>query len=375
MYFDGTGDYLTIPSSASLALTDFTVEGWINPSSFAAQPVIVASPQVSSGGWVVTLISTGNLCVGYGNTTLMNTTFNGSVLKLNTWTHFAFTRSGSTMTLWINGVSSATATYATAMVQGITYIGTPSSQAGNATYSFNGYLADLRIINGTALYTTAFTPPSAPLTAVTNTQLLLNGTNAAIVDSTGKIVVETVGTAKVSTTKRYSSSMYFDGTASCYAKISASTQTNLGTGDFTIEMWAMPTASAATSAILFCYGSSAENVFGINNLNNTAYLATWTPTLATIYEGTSTAFAWALNTWHHLAIVRNAGVTKFYFDGVAGATTITDPANWNTAAYMCLGGVAGSYLYTGYIEDFRLTKGVARYTSNFTVPLAPLPVV
>ena len=58
-------------------------------------------------------------------------------------------------------------------------------------YYFDGYMSDdMRVVNGTAVYTSNFTPPTAPLTKVTNTKLL-NFTNAAIIDSTGKNNVET----------------------------------------------------------------------------------------------------------------------------------------------------------------------------------------
>ena len=61
-------------------------------------------------------------------------------------------------------------------------------------------MSDMRVVNGTAVYTSNFTPPTAPLTKVTNTKLLANFTNAAITDSTGKNNVETGGTAQLDTT-------------------------------------------------------------------------------------------------------------------------------------------------------------------------------
>ena len=54
----------------------------------------------------------------------------------------------------------------------------------STTEYFNGYISNVRMVNGTAVYTAPFTPPTAPLTAVTNTTLLLNANNASTVSYT-----------------------------------------------------------------------------------------------------------------------------------------------------------------------------------------------
>ena len=87
----------------------------------------------------------------------------------------------------------------------------------------------------------------------------------------------------------------------------------------------------------------------------------------------------ASNTWYHFAVVRNGtgtGNLVLYLDGVADATSggaVTDNFNQTNALYVGADRVGGSSL-NGYIDDLRITNGVARYTANFTPPTAAFPL-
>ena len=88
------------------------------------------------------------------------------------------------------------------------------SNDGSGEY-YKGNVADLRIVNGTAVYTSNFTPPTAPLTAITNTVFLLQSTDASIIDKSQSCPSITLaGNTKSSTaqTKYLTSSIYVDGT-------------------------------------------------------------------------------------------------------------------------------------------------------------------
>jgi hypothetical protein len=114
-----------------------------------------------------------------------------------------------------------------------TFIGHPST-----TSSVNGYLSNLRALQGTALYTTSNTPPTTPLTAITNTALLLNFTNGQIFDNAMMSNFVTVGNAQISTSifKYGTGSIAFNGSTS-YLTSNANLTNNFSTGNFTIECW------------------------------------------------------------------------------------------------------------------------------------------
>jgi hypothetical protein len=95
----------------------------------------------------------------------------GALPSLNTWHHYAFVRNGTTFTFYLNGTNRGSATSSTNIpAQGDVF------RIGNTTsYPINGYISNFRLVNGTAVYTSNFTPPTTPLTAIPNTQILLQG--------------------------------------------------------------------------------------------------------------------------------------------------------------------------------------------------------
>jgi hypothetical protein len=187
---------------------------------------------------------------------------------------------------------------------------------------------------------------------------------------------ETVGNAQVSTSvKKYGSgSMSFDGTGDRLVS-AANPGFAFNTGDFTVEGWIytntlsgergfIQTSDTAgglktsyTTGILFAIGTSPYtlnvNVGNTNVSSGSTYLA--------------------INTWYHVAVTRASGSVRLFINGalVGGPTTIT--ANL-TGQNLCIGGYYNtSYLWNGYVDDLRITKGYARYTAAFTAPTSQFP--
>ena len=287
----------------------------------------------------------------------------------NTWTHLAVVRSGTTLTYYINGTSQGTRTFSNNIT---TTTGSTRIGAENAPTNYlQGYISNLRIVKGTAVYTASFTPPTAPVSAITNTQLLLNATNAGIYDATALNDMETVGNAQVSTTqyKWGASSMSFDGTGD-YLTPPPNSAFSFGTGDFTIECWAYITGSVNNNGV-FALGASyfPSSIVGIQVAAANLY-GGWFLNYGSsnqIFGGSATA-----NTWNHIAVARASGVIKLFING-AVIGSATDTTNY-TYRYLVVGGYySTSFLMTGYVEDFRVTKGIARYTTTFTPPTAAFP--
>jgi hypothetical protein len=236
-------------------------------------------------------------------------------------------------------------------------------------------MSQARILKGTALYTSAFTPPTAPLTAITNTSLLCNFTNAGIFDNTGKNNLETVGNAQIdTTTKKYGTgSMEFDGTGD-YLLLPISENLILNS-DFTIEGWLYLT-SVTTYYTLLATSAWAANNGGLLLLQShpsySGKLSLW---LANNASGASpllvSASSLSATTWTHFAICRSGSSFKIYLNGVEDASTTSSAAI--SLAINQIGALSGSNTYNGFIDDLRITKGVARYTSNFTAPTKAFP--
>lgn len=375
MYFDGTGDYLSNSSSTAFnfGTGTFTVEYWIYPLAFSGS----TGYHQHAGG--ATSTST-ELSFGEQDGYLYATTFTvsnkalASRLALNAWNYVTWTRSGSTLYAFLNGTLLNTFSLSTNVSNSA--IGIGASSAG--LYNSNSYISNVRVLNGTALYTDTFTPPTAPLTDITNTSLLLNGTNAGIFDNAMKNNLETVGNAQVSTsvTKFGTGSMSFDGNGDLLYK-PADVNFDLGT-TYTIELWVYPISSTSGFKSLFNIEAANVTQFAALHLgfnDGAAYFEvrpTTSGAITSITGGTVVA-----DTWQHLAISVNAGTGRLYLNGVQVGSTTTIPL-MQTRVHVGIGGNGNGFnpsvnTLNGYIDDLRVTKGVARYTSNFTPPSGPYP--
>jgi hypothetical protein len=376
--FDGSGDYLTLATNAALDMGtgNFTVEMWVystdasvdtqNRRFFATDANGAASIQI---GHVTTTTGVAQYC---DNGTL-GTVITGTTNILNQWAHIAAVRSSGTVTLYVNGVSE----------------GTPATDTGNkgsasftigkypgASGHMKGFMGSLRVVKGTAVYTANFTPPTAPLTAISGTSLLLNFTNAGVLDATAKNDLETVGNAQISTaqSKWGGASIAFDGTGDYLpfrGNTAPASYTGFGTGNFTIEGWVYCTSAASANNGIFDARYSAAA---------TGPLLYYIPGtgLFMFYNGSNriSGGTFTINTWVHVALVRSSAVTKLYINGTQTGGDYSDTNNYTSGVNAGFVGTFydGTGNWNGYIDDFRVTNGIARYTANFTAPTAPFPL-
>lgn len=374
-YLEGTSSYLYTPASTAFDLGggDFTVEGWYYWNGLNATPhffQIGVGPGFTSRWNVYRDTPNFRLFANNGGTVTGITTT--TAVPTNTWFHLAVTKLGSTTTLFLNGTSIGTSTSVN-YPSGTFFaaIGTQPISPVSSDY-FSGYVSNFRIVKGTAVYTANFTPPTAPLTAITNTQLLLNMTNAGIYDSAMVNDMQTAGDAKVSTAqaKFGTTSAAFDGTGD-YAVSPSSSAFGYGTGDFTIEFW------------LYLNSTASQTV--VSNLTSAASTNPHIYVDGSIYYYTNSAnriSSSALSTgqWYHIAVARASGSTKMFVNGTQVGSTYADSNNYGSTAplgvatYWSGGAPVTSSTLNGYIDELRITKGVARYTANFTPPTQAFPI-
>ena len=354
-YFDGTGDSLTTASNADFGFGtgDFTVECWAYPLASTAQRLVFFDNDIN------------NLDIGFSPANTFQY-YNGSVNNTGIsaasrqWFHFAVSRISGTTSVYINGVR-------TNNIADSTDTTTRAVQIGNSPSSnpFNGYISDVRIIKGTGIYSgTTITVPTSPLTAITNTKLLLNFTNGAIFDNAMINNLETNGNAQISTSvvKYGTGSIAFDGTGD-FLRFPKLGTLDFGTGDFTIEMWVNPSANQTSYSQLINKGATES--FQLNFLPSTTTLGFYA--FSFLFTAST---ALTIGAWTHVALVRNSGTLTLYQGGISvGSATYTTNV---TDDYGHIGCDVGEtqYFYNGYLDDIRITKGVARYTGTFTPPTA-----
>ena len=364
-YFDGSDSDLVVADNSDVVATgDYTLDVWLYPTNNVQR---THNPSIyRSGTTQLYMVSSGNPLRWYAD----GVDIQSSSLDLNSWNHVAAVRYGTgsnNVSLYVNGVRKG---------QG-TNTGTMGSSSNNrigsysgTTGEYDGYICDMRLLVGTALYSgTTYTIPTAPLTAITNTKLLLNMANGQIIDNAAQSIAREVGSPVISTAqaKFGDTSLSVSGSSSVKFNEYGYSGFAFSTGDFTIEFW--------------YYGDSTQNDYLFDTrlandnearasvyFNSNSKLSYYTSNTTRI---TST-IALTDNTWTHIALVRSSAVTRFYFNGTQDNQSFSDTLNMPSAQLVIGSKWNGTQFVTGYFDDFRISN-MARYTSNFTAPSAPFP--
>ena len=354
VYFDGAGDFFTLPSSLSYSFgtADFTIEMWVNVTSLAATRTFYdtmnSGDGTGTGRFAMQLSTGGTVQIFTGAGSIFTS---GGTLLAGSWYHIAYVKNANTGKLYVNGTQvNSTYTDNNNYVVGTNkrpIIGINGfDDSSNPMF---GYISNLRVVKGVAVYTGNFTPPSEPLEKTQN-----GSVNIAPLASTS------------------GGSIYFDGTGD-YLTIANSGQFQFP-GDFTIEGWMYFTNIA---------GGSPQVLFGVRS-GGTEFDIRWFTTRWQISlnagsgSDMGTTPAPVNNSWTHVAAVRSGSSIRLYINGVQTETTLTNSSTLGQAAGVAAGSVGGSNggsnTFTGYISNLRVVRGRAIYTSNFSVPTAPLSI-
>ena len=364
---NGSTQYLsgTTSTASEFGTGDFTVESWVYLTSATTYALLFGTSGLNMYfGIAVYGVAPLYRLTAYDGTTILEQTA-GTSFTLNAWNHVAWVRSGTTFTAYLNGAS----VYSTTNSKNIT--GTTGFQVGHSPnyvpYYFAGNISNFRVVKGAAVYTANFTPSTTPLTAITNTSLLVRGDTGAFYDlsNSGNSMTSTGTTAVTTQVKKYGaeSASY---TATAYQTVADAVNLQLGTGDYTIEAWVYRNAAGVLHSLI-CKGAAATGwLLQINTSNQLVFTVTSTAIL------TSTTTI-AATTWTFVTVTRSGTSTRLFVGGNLEATA-TDSTNFNQTNALFVGSDrSNANGLNGYLDDIRITKGVARYTATFTPPTATFP--
>jgi hypothetical protein len=384
--------YIDTVAHASLQLgtSEFTLEGWIRPAGFTTgsyKPILADLLYPSAGGWSLYRISTALEFWKGGAKVAENT---GSISE-SVWTHFAVVRRNDAGTLktrvYVAGVGGTEVTDSTNYTNDRLQIGRVFS--GSNLY-FAGHIDEVRVTRGVARYTGNFTPPTAAFpdagptdTYYSNVSSLLHfneaDTSTAFVDEKG---VTWTATADAKTRHDVSKfgvgALKLDGTGD-YLTSSSPAGFDFGTGQFTFEGWVY-LDDTATNWLLSGINDGTGTGWAMSarhtGFSNVIRFFHYTsPTTGTGHNGGT---AVTTGTWHHIAFTRDASDNlRGFLDGNLEFLQASFTSNYAAPSRVRIGATpqtSGIQVSAACrVDDLRVTKGVCRYTANFTPPTAPFP--
>jgi hypothetical protein len=368
-YFDGSGDYLRGNSSmlGGASISTFTIEGWVYPTAFGATRYIIGdmNPTANTNDIAAGINSTGQvLLFWYDNNT--KSAVSTDTVKLNAWNYFAIRVSSNSISIYVNSSVASALSGTTTLTN---RLGTTNFTIGqfNNGNNLTGYVSNIRV----STVARTISVPTTLLTSDANTRILTNFTNAGIFDNTGFNALETVGNAQIDTSvKKYGTgSMEFDGTDD-HLVTRYTTDIDASGGNFTIECWINTNSVSGERGIIGIANSSSTTGLVLRTSNNKVQF--WVNGFNNVVSQSTTI---TTGTWYHVALVRNGSTNTLYVDGVSVGSNSQTPSIGTPATVVIGRTYANSAIeyWNGYIDDLRITKGIARYTSNFTPPDKSLP--
>ena len=378
----GDGDYLSLPPQSDFAFGtgDFSVSVWVYFHNVGSFDYLIdgRNSGQTSGTWSLginyTNTASGKLMFASGSSAILTSDTNLSKFQ---WYYITVSRSGTTSRMHFNGTQVAINTsdstnYSTS--PNTSYIGTRYS----TQHSFDGIMGDVRVVKGTAL--SSYTPPTAPLTAITNTKLLLNMADGQAIDSTAQNNLTLYGTAKTSTAQKKfgTASLLLDGNSDyvSFADADAGSMFNFGATKWTIEGWFYQendagSGSSSHSIVSRWDNQNSDKGFILRITDSSGQKLQWLHTTNgstnVIYTDSRTI---SNDTWYHFALVKNDNLT-LYLNGTGAVLNSSTFTIASTTIPTLIGSLhesgSPSQYFDGYIDDLRVSH-MARYTSDFTAP-------
>ena len=363
--FDGSGDYLRVGPNSNFNFgtsQDFTVELWVNMSSVNNTRIFWTLFDGTTQRAVLYTTS--------GQLSLFAPSLGGQSLgdfpSANVWHHLALSRSGNTTKVFFNGTETYSTTTSWTASSDRLALGTDNEST--VANPYHGYIDEVRVSN-VARYTTGFTPSTTQFVNDINTLLLVHadGTNAStnFVDDNGVRSlkgISAIGNAQISTSQsKFGGSSYSgNGDNGNYLEITEVSNFVFGSNNFTIEFWIRFNSLATQTNIL-------DTRPGVNGAYPLIYMLNSVIHWYVNSANRITSSTISVNTWYHVAVSRNSGISELFLDGVSQGTYSDSAISYDSGSMKIAASAnpLGERSLNGYIDEVRISN-IARYTANFT---------
>jgi hypothetical protein len=343
----------------------------------------------------------------------------GPTMAINTEYHIAITRKQGQTRMFVNG-SQVGSTFSDSTIYMAPFQSLPYMKIGAGGGFFNviagwcamdGWIDEFRILNGNAVWTANFTPPTqaydahdclpvfyfkAPLSyTVPSASLKLQGfggvTNGFIMhfdtdfnDITGHVTISQLATDLVTldtSVKKFGvASAYFDGNVSSGLLVQGNAVLNF-LGDFCADLWYKPittiSGSWSTSEVIFGNWPASGTVpdgFGMfRGINSTNVIGIWTDSSSfwTIVGSTSIL----PGNWYHLALTRSGDTLRLFVNGYLDGLAVVGAGAMGSADQMWIVSNSTQPIVNGWLDEFHIVNGRAVWETNFTPPTAPYTMI
>jgi len=384
-YFDGTGDYITVPASSDFDFGTgaFTVRGSLYFSTMQTYNAIIGhrdSDASANVRWSIFTSNTDSLTAYIKNTTgdvEIGTITHQDKLITQTINAYALVRNGNIITLYLNGIASTTTLTTT---QPIGYSAVPL-RIGNfgtsAVTNMLGYMDELEVAKGIARYTTNYIPEQTPFVADAYTKLLMHFDAAPFVDETGKTVTTYGNAVPIKTAYADGArSAYFDGSGD-YFSLATSTVWGIGASDFVFACRVMKQANGVLQFIYSRASSGGTDVTSDFDIyfttSNTVGVGFSNGT--TTYSAASTNTLTDLSSFHYFELNRIGNTVRLFVDGVQWAS-VTVSGSMNSPTTSPRIGMHGEHAYyylNGYMSGAKLSKETGN-SASYTPPTGAFSV-
>lgn len=343
---------------------DFTIEGWFEIGTSTDWPRLFNQAGANTGVFWLNLSNERRLCLVASATSMTVGTRAIGPTNVDTGPHhIALVRKGNALCVFLDGVAElAMPIYGSLSSLNRFAIGTAADNLGGVS-NYIGTINDFRVTLGKARYDFTLEPYFYNTTLIERP----NGTSYPFVDQNRNKAATSTAMAAILEADPFGGTDYmirFNGTTS-YVSFASSTDFDFGVGDFTVEWWGKSAETSVAKAVI----SSSHGAWGALAA---AIFQNGADVRLVSYENgdpvVSVPGAYSVG-WHHFVVERIGGVARIYVDGVlSGSAACTSALSFADGTFVYIGrsGWLSTQFYSGDITGLRVTKGVARYTSNFT---------